>query len=258
MRREKRPFLSVVIPAYNESVNFRRGCLNPLVDYLQKRRFSWEVIFVDDGSTDDTGKLLNNFARGHRGFRYLLIPHGGKLAAVYAGVFNSKGEIVLFTDFDQSTPIDSFEKMEPLFQRGADVVIASRYEKGAKRENDSFLSLARSLCFRWLTKIILFFVLSMEISDTQCGFKAFRRAVARRLFSALRVHQIKQIKQPFMGAFDVELLYLAKKAGYQVYSVPVRWHLVKSRHLRANEPLLMLISLFKIRWYDMAGKYKNF
>jgi len=252
MKPRKIPYLSVVIPAYNEAENFKKGYLEEAAQYLKKQKFSWEAVLVDDGSSDQTPKLLKDFAKKNKGFRFLGIPHGGKLAAVSAGIHSARGEIVLFTDFDQSTPLNEVEKMFPHFKKGADIVIANRYGKDAKRVNDSLISLIRSLVFSWLARLIVV----RGIRDTQCGFKAFKRPIAQELFQNLKVHKIEKIQKPFMGAFDVELLFLAQKRGYKIASIPVLWRRVASDKLSLSEPLQMLIAIIKIRFFDILGHYQ--
>ena len=122
-----RPFLSVVIPAYNEMYNLRTGVLDSVYDYLADQNYSWEILFVDDGSTDNTAKIAEDFAKKHRNFTVYKEPHRGKAGTVTAGLLKAKGEIILFTDTDQATPIDQIEKVLPKFEKGYDVVIGSRH-----------------------------------------------------------------------------------------------------------------------------------
>ncbi|MDO8341203.1 MAG: glycosyltransferase, partial [Candidatus Woesebacteria bacterium] len=101
-----RPYLSVVIPSYNEEYNLRTGVLDSVHDYLSSQEYTWEVIVVDDGSMDETVKIAEEFSRKHVGFKVLKEPHKGKGGTVIAGMLKAEGEIVLFTDMDQATPID--------------------------------------------------------------------------------------------------------------------------------------------------------
>lgn len=246
-------FLSIIIPAYNEKENFFRGCLEEVESYLKRQKYLWEVVLVDDGSTDASNELLADFCQKRKNFQYLKIPHGGKLAAVKTGIFSCSGRYVLFCDFDQSTPISESEKIWPEFDKGADLVIANRYGSGAERKNDSLPSLLRSLIFNLLVRIIL----GLEVKDTQCGFKAFKTAVARELFDSLKVHKIQKIKGSFMGAFDAELLFIAQKKGFHLATIPVIWNRVGSNKLTLTEPLKMLIAILKIRFFDLWGKYQS-
>ncbi|MDP3733095.1 MAG: glycosyltransferase family 2 protein, partial [Candidatus Daviesbacteria bacterium] len=124
--------LSVVIPAYNEERNLQKGVLLEIRDYLEKLKISYEVIIVDDGSTDKTKEIIKKFISQNQNFNLLEVSHGGKAMAVMSGMLKAKGDIVLFTDMDQATPIDQLEKFLPKFSGGSDIVIGSRTgRKGA-------------------------------------------------------------------------------------------------------------------------------
>src|SRR3989344_6160665 len=122
----KKTFLSVVIPGYNESKNIQSGVLEKVYEFLSQQKFIWEVLIVDDKSQDNTVKLSESFANKHKGFRISKQPHRGKGGTVIAGVLEAKGEIVLFTDMDQATPLAEFQKFIPKFKTGYDIVIGSR------------------------------------------------------------------------------------------------------------------------------------
>lgn len=245
------PYLSIVIPAYNEEENFRRGVLEKVSTYLEKRPFSWEVIFVDDGSVDSTLRLLSNFVKKHPGFYLIESDHGGKFKAVAKGVYEAKGEVVLFSDFDQSTPISEFEKFQKEFQKGSDVIIGNRV--AGERINDPLYRYVRSRMFNLLVRVIIL----PGISDTQCGFKAFKGQVGKKLFSSLLVAKEEHVGGSFMGGFDVELLYLARKMGYKISEVPVKWAYAKSSRLSFWHPLRIFLDILKIRAFDFLGKYKK-
>lgn len=230
--------LSLVIPTYNESENFRRGVLNEVVNFLGSQKYTWEVILVNDGSTDDTSKLLEKFVDKHRGFKVLDIPHGGKVMAVIAGIMEAKGEIVFFSDFDQSVPISEVGKILSEFRKGADVVIGRR----ASKIGWSFFQKLRSQIFNILVQMIIL----PGIKDTQCGFKAFKNSVAKDLFGSLKVTK-HTAGGGYMGAFDVEILYLSRKKGYKVASVPVIWRYFKSSRLSLIEPAKMLRDVIWVR-----------
>jgi len=246
------PYLSVVIPAYNEEENFRRGVLLDVKNFLVKQRFSWEVILVDDGSTDQTLKLLSEFSKKNGGFRPINIDHGGKLKALLAGVSKAQGEYILFTDFDQSTPICEFGKFLPYLKDGSDVIIGSRIGKGSERINDPFFRYFRSRVLNFIIQLVLF----RGIGDTQCGFKAFRREVAKKLFKNLEVTHLAKPKGGFMGPWDIEFLFLACKFGYKIASVPVTWQYFHSQRLSTfGEPAKFIVDILRIRLFDLLGKY---
>jgi dolichyl-phosphate beta-glucosyltransferase len=185
--------------------------------YLSDQRYRWEVIIVNDESTDESRSLIERFIEDKNNFHLLDIPHGGKPAAVWAGIQRARGEIVLFTDMDQSTPVEELEKLLPWYQKGYDAVIGSR---GTGREGFSLVRQLGSVVFRSLRRLILL----RSISDTQCGFKSSRREIAQEVFPQLQF--FKQEERPSgwkVSAYDVELLHLLDKAGHRVKEVQVDW-----------------------------------
>lgn len=211
-------YLSVVIPAYNEEANLKKGVLDEVFKYLKKQDYTWEVLVVDDGSNDNTSTLVTKFVSSHSGFRLLKEPHRGKGGTVIAGMLAAKGEVILFTDMDQSTPIDQLEKILPKFNEGYDIVIGSR--RG--REGAPLIRKAMAYGFAFLRLIIL----RLPYKDTQAGFKAFKKEAAVKIFSKMKnLLERKGIQGSSLSAgFDVEILYLARKMGYKVKEVPVIWH----------------------------------
>lgn len=242
-------YLSVVIPAYNEADNFKSGVLNAPLKYLQNQKYSWELLCVDDGSTDDTLKLLQNFARKDKRIKVISIPHGGKARPVTAGILAASGEIVLFTDFDQSTPLPQVAKFISAHRSGADVVIGVR----SQTEKDSWVRKMRSWVFLTLVQTVAL----PGIRDSQCGFKSFTRPAAQKVFSRLAVSLPEgRITGGYMGAFDVEVLFLARKFGFKIAQLPVDWIKYPSNRLNVwKEPLKMALDTSKIRLWDILGKY---
>jgi dolichyl-phosphate beta-glucosyltransferase len=210
-------YLSVVVPCYNERENLERGVLEEMDTYLKEAKFTWEVIISDDGSTDNSRQVVQEHIKDMPGFRLMANPHGGKPSAVWYGIQSCVGQVVLFTDMDQSTPLDQFNQLQPLLASGYDVVIGSR---GMERENFPLYRRFGSSVFRAFRRLLLL----RQISDTQCGFKAMRTEVALVLFpqlDALRVR--RQVSGWQVTAFDVELLYLADRAGFKIGEAQVTW-----------------------------------
>lgn len=244
----QKPYLSVVIPAYNEAANFRNRVLDEPLEYLKKQKYSWELVFVDDGSTDDTHKLLKNLCSLNNRVNLIKIPHGGKAAAVIAGVLAAKGKYILLTDFDQSTPIDQVEKFLEAHQNGADIVTGTR----VKTERDTLVRKIRSWAFVTLVQIVAL----PGIKDSQCGFKSFTNVAAQKIFKNLKIYPLKNVVGGFMGAWEVEVFFLARKYGFRIDQLPVRWIKIPSEKLNIwKEPLQMAIDTFKIRIYDILGRY---
>jgi dolichyl-phosphate beta-glucosyltransferase len=217
MPENQEPTISVIIPCYNEARNLERGVLDEVHVYLAGQPFSWEVIVVNDESTDHSRDLVARAIAGKAGFALLDIPHGGKPAAIWAGIQQARGEAVLFTDMDQSTPIEELAKLLPTYEQGFDVVIGSRQ---TIREGTSLLRKVGSFVFLTLRRLALL----REIEDTQCGFKLCRRPVALEIFP--RLEFLRSQEKPTgwkVTAFDVEFLFLVERAGYRIQEVRVRW-----------------------------------
>lgn len=252
----KEMFLSVVIPCYDEMANLQKGVLEKVNSFLQKQKFSFEVIIVDDGSKDGSIEFLKEFSNGHPKFQLIGNPHLGKAGAVTAGMLKAKGQYILFTDTDQATPIEEIQKLLDYFDPasgGYDIVIGSR--SGARKGAPwTRLLMARSMMI--LRRMI---VGISGISDTQCGFKMFRRDAAQKLFQ-----KISDLHRGFhtvagsnvSAGFDVELLFLAQKMGMRIHEVPVHWLYVETRRVSPiKDSLEGLLELFRIKQNDMSGKY---
>lgn len=247
------PFLSIVIPAYNEETNIRLGALDKVSRYLERQKYTWEVIVVNDGSTDGTQKILDEFVRTNSHFKIIHNPHLGKAGTVATGVLSATGEIVLFTDLDQATPLRESEKILPWFLRGYDVVIGSR---NSHREGAPILRLMMARGFMTLRSMLL----GMQgIVDTQCGFKAFRKVAAREIFSSLRLYgEKKEVTGSMVTAgFDIEVIYLAKKRGFKIKEVPVEWHYVETRRVNPiKDSWQGLLDIVRIRLNAFKGYYR--
>ncbi len=209
--------LSIIIPCWNEQKNLESGVLDEIQEYLSGKSFTWEVIIVDDGSTDGSLAFVESYVSGREGFFSLPIAHGGKPVAVWRGIQQARGDIVLFTDMDQSTPIEELDRLLPWYDEKYDVVIGSR---GTAREGASLVRKIGSFIFLNFRRLFLL----RSISDTQCGFKSCRRAAALATFPYLQYFsQEKGAIGWKVTAYDVELLFLFVRAGYKVKEVVVDW-----------------------------------
>ena len=247
-------FLSVVIPSYNERANLQKGVLDKVEHYLSKQKYSWEVIVVDDGSTDGSREFIEKFVKENPKFKLVKNNHTGKAGAVTKGVLSSNAEFILFTDMDQATPIEEIEKVLPYFDKGYDVVIGSR---NSKRKGAPWTRLVMARGMMALRTIL---VGISGISDTQCGFKMIKNEVAKKLF-----RKISNINNGFgeisgskvSAGFDVELLYLAQKMGFRIKEVPVDWLYVETRRVSPlKDSIDGLFDLFKIKMNSIKGTYK--
>lgn len=247
------PFLSVVLPCYNEENNLKNGVLDEISSYLDKQKYDSEVIIVDDGSNDKSLNIIEDYIANSPKFRLIKNAHQGKAFTVITGMLNASGQIVLFSDMDQSTPIAEAEKLLPYLKEGFDVAIGGRHSqrKGAPL---SRLIMARG--FMFLRTIILGLG---GIDDTQCGFKAFKKEVAHNLFNKLKLYgkNKKEVKGSLITAgFDVEVLFLAKKMGYKIKEVPVNWHYVKTRRVNPlKDSWHGLVDMIKLKINEARGLY---
>ncbi len=246
-------YLSIVIPAYNEETNIRLGSLDKVLRYLEHEVYSWEIIVVNDGSTDNTKKLLEEFAKANKNVRIINNPHQGKASTVVTGIRAARGEISLFTDLDQATPIHQTEKLLPWISKGNEVVIGSR---SGRREGAPLFRLVMARGFMILRSLILGLG---GIVDTQCGFKMFRTPAARDIFSHLSLYSGGEHATGSMvtAGFDIEVLYIAKRLGYKIKEVPVEWHYVETRRVNPlKDSWQGFLDIIKIRANAMTGKYK--
>jgi len=250
----ERVFLSVVLPAYNEMNNISKGVLGKIDKYLRTRDYKYEVIIADDGSSDGSRKLLEEFCQSHEGWRVLALEHAGKGPTVASGMLAAKGQWRLFSDFDQSTPLSEIEKLLPSTV-DHQIVIGSRAAQGAKREKEPLHRHIMGVGFNLLTQIIVL----PGIKDSQCGFKLFSASAARKLFPQLRIYaRGNNIRDAFTGAFDVELLFLARKNHIPVAEIPVLWqHRPTQRVAPLKDSVRMLRDIIRIRLASWRGLYKQ-
>jgi len=246
------PYLSVVVPAYDEEPNFKKGTIDEVPKFLNGQSYSSEILIVDDGSGDETAKLAEAFAKKNDNIRVVKNPHQGKAETVKTGVEEARGEHILFTDFDQATPISEVEKLLPYFPE-YDIVIGSRQLPGAKREKEPLHRHLMGLVFNLIVQAIAV----RGIWDTQAGFKCFKGDVAKALFKKLKVYSKGQkVQGALVTAFDVELLFIAKKQGLKIKEVPIIWHHVATTRVDPiKDSLRMLRDVIRIRINDLRGVY---
>ena len=249
------PFLSVVIPAFNEETNLRAGALERVAEYLDRQPYTYEALVVDDGSEDGTTALVEAFGAQHPRFQLLRNPHRGKAHTVIAGVLAAQGNIILFTDMDQATPIAEVAELLPWFEQGYDVVFGSR---GLLRRGAPWW---RQVMSRAMIVLRGTMVSLPDVTDTQCGFKAFRASAADNIFRHMRLYapdQAQQVHGAVVAAgFDVETLFVARKLGYRLKEVPVTWDYARTRRVSFwRDSVHGLRDLARIRINDMRGRYR--
>ena len=239
------PAYSIVIPVYNESERLP-ATLDRILVHIQERGWSAEILVVDDGSTDDTVAIVQSYAQKYPSLRLVKNPgNRGKGYSVRNGMLHATGEVMLFSDADLSSPIGETDKLFAALAEGADVVIGSRWLRAELQTQRQ--PLHRQL-FGRIFNLALRLILDLRFHDTQCGFKAFTRPAAQAIFP------LQQIER---WGFDPEILFLARKFGFKVAEVPVKWaHSEGTRLHPLRDGIRMFFELLKIRWYSMNGKYE--
>ncbi len=247
-----KPYLSVIIPAYNEAKRLPLTLID-IDKHLSKADFTYEIIAVDNNSKDATQEVAERFSHIIKNLRVIECPLQGKGAAVKMGMLEAKGEIRIFTDADNSTSIDQFYKMIPYFsakggsaldkKQSYDVVIGSRDIKGSKLipAQSWYRQLPGNMGNLFIQALVL-----PGLWDTQCGFKALTGEAAEKIFPLLKIKH---------WGFDVEILALAKALGYKIKEIPVIWVNDPFSHVKASAFIEVLLEVVKIRWWLWTDKY---
>jgi len=238
----KNPHLSIIIPAYNEAKRLPLTLLD-IDKHLEKAKFSYEILVVDNNSSDGTKEIAQRFSLLTKHLRVIECLQQGKGAAVKKGMLEARGDIRLFTDADNSTSITHFFAMEHYFNEGSDVVIGSRDIPGATLEPAQ----------PWYRRILgdagnLFIQLMLlkGIKDTQCGFKAFSAKATEAIFPHLTISG---------WGFDVEVLTLARRYGFYITEIPVRWVNSAMSHVKPTAYFLVLLEVVRIKIKLLKGFY---
>jgi glycosyltransferase involved in cell wall biosynthesis len=239
-----RPEYSIVVPAYNESARLG-STLQLILDHIHQQRWNVEIVVVDDGSRDDTVEVIRHYAAAHPEIRLVQNPgNQGKGYAVRNGMLQARGDVMLFTDADLSSPITEASKLFSALEAGSDVAIGSRWLDPSlmfKRQSKQRQVLSR------MYHLYLHVLLRFPYRDTQCGFKAFTRRAAAMIFPLQRIRR---------WGFDPEVLYLAHRQGLKVAEVPVAWgHDEGSKINPLRDGMRMGVDGLKVWWYALTGKY---
>lgn len=238
----KTPFLSIIIPAYNEESRLPRT-LEQILVFLNKQNYSFEVIVVENGSSDLTFEVAKEYAKTHTSVNVLKEEQRGKGNAVRRGMLAAKGEYRFICDADLSMPIEEVAKFIPPQLTDFDIAIGSREAPGAVRYNEPSY---RHFGGRAINLLIRLFILP-RFQDTQCGFKCFRAEVAEDLFR----------QQTLTGwSFDIEILYLARRKKLRIVEIPIDWYFYADSKVNAVRDALKMISdIFRIHLNAIRGKY---
>lgn len=247
----EQPRLTLIIPVFNEQNRIAES-LYAIKDYLDKQDYTSEIMIMDDGSSDLTTEIVRVIDFYCEDFKsqsscHILenVKNVGKGYTIAKGLLTATGEIIVFTDADSSTPISELSKLLEKFDEGFDVVVGSRNMSEsvvvARKRHRKFLSLA----FHALTRISNL----SPVRDTQCGFKAYRREVAR---------EVADRQKTYGFCFDLEHLHIAKKLGYKICEVPVFWRDSDGSTLSLiRDSIAMFLDLFRISWAHRNLKYLN-
>lgn len=239
------PDVSIIIPAFNEAQRIGKS-LRQILAHAASDGWDYEIIVVNDGSTDHTAEIVKTFAAKHARVRLIQNPgNRGKGFSVRNGVMNACGDLLLFSDADLSSPIEEASKLlNPIRQGVADISIGSRYIE--TRLQTRRQPLYRRILGRGFN-LALRAILGLAFKDSQCGFKAFTRESAFAVFSQMRIER---------WGFDPEILFLAKLHDFRVLEIPVQWaHDSRSKINPIVDGLKMVGDLLEVRWNHASGRY---
>jgi glycosyltransferase involved in cell wall biosynthesis len=237
-----KPFLTVVIPAYNEESRLPKT-LPDVAEFIEAQDYQAEVLVVDDGSQDNTVQVVETIATEHPCIRVIRAEHKGKGYAVQTGMLQARGVYALLADADWAMPVTEIPKFLPPQQKGFQIAIGCREGKGAVRYNEPIYRHFMGRVFNGLVKLLA--VSGFE--DTQCGFKCFHHSIIRDLFNHQTIDGF---------GFDVELLYIAQKRNYRIIEVPIHWyHQTESKVDPIKDTIRMFQDILTVRSNDQQGLY---
>ncbi len=235
-----KPYLSVIIPAYNEAKRLPPTLVD-ISKHLEKIEFEYEIIVVDNNSTDATSEVVERFSHLIKNLKLVKLEMKGKGLAVKEGMLKAEGEYRAFTDADNSISFDQIINALKHFRDGVDVVIGSRDVKGAREEQPWYRQLAGNI-----GNLIIQALLLPGLWDTQCPLKIFKAEVAEKVFSVAKIKH---------WGFDVEILSLAKKMGYKIKEIPAVFISAPGSGVKPITYIYVLLEVFKIKWWLITNKY---
>jgi dolichyl-phosphate beta-glucosyltransferase len=234
--------LSIIIPAHNEESRLPNS-FKTLNNFLMNVDFSFEVLVVENGSTDDTFRTISEAQIQYPYLRLIIEKNRGKGLAIRRGMFEAVGKFRFIADADLSMPIEEIYKFLELSSRGVDVVIGSRSMKNSRVYDEPILRKFTSKIFNFLVNLLVI----KGFSDTQCGFKCFSARAAEEIFSRQRINGM---------AFDVECLFIARKLGFSITEIPINFYSDPDSKVRiVSDSIRMVKDLLLIRANNRAGIY---
>ncbi len=253
-RNPLKPSQSVIIPAYNEATRIA-STLATVHTYLADQDFDFEIIVVNDGSTDETREISELVAQQHNSIRVLDLPHGGKAVAVRHGIEAARGDLIAFSDADLATPIQTLSVFRTAIEDGYDLAIGSREGAGAKRVGEPLFRHIMGRAFNLMVRALVL----PGVQDSQCGFKLFSREAAQTILPNLRLYSATdapQSREPKVTAFDVELLVVARRQGLRIAIIPVTWTFGENSKVNPfRDTINNVRDVFTVKWHDLRGRY---
>ncbi len=241
----KRPFLSIVIPVYNEAKRLPLMLID-IDKYFSESKYSYEIIVIDDGSTDETKEFVEKFKSLIPHLKVVSYPENrGKGAALKVGITEAIGEYKLFVDTDNFISPDQFENIVPFLKNGYDVVMCSMAREKLRL---AFSEKSLGQIFEGAENLIIKALVLPGILDVRCGFKYFSEKAIEEIFPLQRVNR---------WGFDVEILALAQRAGLKIKQIPVEWVGDRNRHANASVCIRTTAKALKIRWWLWRGHYSR-
>lgn len=246
--------ISLIIPCYNEELNIQKGVLDKIGNYVHHVPAIREVIISDDGSTDNSIKLITQeYLPQYPLFKLLKNEHKGKAQTLISAILSAKSDYVLFMDIDLATPIEEIEKMIQEIEKNTDIIIGSR------KSTRAGAPLTRKVMALGFIFIRNFIIGLKNIKDTQCGFKAFRTEAAKKIINSLVVFKKTQavVGSSVSAGFDLEFLFLATKMGFSITEIPVVWKHVETKNVNfITDTWETLQDILRIKYYDITNSYK--
>ncbi len=236
------PLLSIIVPAHNEENRLPQS-VEAILEFVHAQPYESEIIIVENGSSDHTAQISQDYASRHPEIQALQEPVAGKGLAVRRGMLAAKGDFRFICDADLSMPIDEVNLFLPPQAPPFDVAIASREIPGAVRYDEPYYRHLIGRAFNLLVRVVTL----PGLQDTQCGFKCFRAEAAEELFPLLTIAG---------WTFDVEILFIARKRGMQVIEIPINWYFNSGSRVRIlRDSATMFADLFRIRLNNFKGVY---
>ena len=246
---------SIVIPAYNEASVIVKTLSN-MTSFMRSFSKSFEIIVVDDGSTDETANLAEAYSKDHPEVGVIRNPHKGKGYTVRTGMLAASGDLIMMADSDGAMPIEELKRLVIwVKEHNFDIVIGSREGIGAVRKNEPFIRHLMGRVFNLIIKILVL----PGIEDTQCGYKLFKHKAAKDVFERLVLFgpNTPEIKVPRVSAFDVEVLFIARKFKYKIKEVHVIWNYIKTVRVHPiRDSIQNFLDVLKVKVNDLKGLYK--